>query len=287
VHSIKTEADHIESLLANSDAEILTLAALRARLALEMVCYERLRIAHDYISPDDLRRWQPKDVVNRLIEEVDPHIASSRTISIGKQTKAGEPAAQEDFIVVGHQTGFDARRLGKLWNGLGSFLHVRVPKTKADAVAPLGNPEDIESKVRETLEFLRDVEKGTMISTGMGRTVTFTCDCNAVNNRRADLLKHGQRVSCINPQCAERFDVEFDGSDVNFVPRSVEIECHTCKVVTSFPEKIITDLDRNQWMQFSCDCGASNQFVWKLMQAAAPEQGDGAQGTRRDEGPVV
>ncbi|CCV13286.1 hypothetical protein [Mesorhizobium sp. STM 4661] len=61
---LKQYTAKIEELLNQDTPESLTYAALECRLAIERICYERLRNAHDYISHDDLKRWQPQYVVN-------------------------------------------------------------------------------------------------------------------------------------------------------------------------------------------------------------------------------
>lgn len=255
----------IDALLSDGSREALTFAALRGRLALEMVCYERLRNAHDYISPDDLKRWQPRDVVNRLIQDVDPHIASALTVSVSKAPASGKPPEAEEYVELGRQAGFDAKRLGKIWNGLGNFLHARTPRSSDDQVSAFGDAGDLERKVREALGFLRDIEKGTLITSGLGETVSFVCNCGSTNKRRAGLLTHGQIVSCVHPDCIERWDVEIDGADIGFRPRSMEVSCHRCKEATAFPEAQLLGLERNQMMRFFCRCGAENHLIWKLM----------------------
>jgi hypothetical protein len=67
---IKSIIATIEALLAQGTPQAITYAALECRLAIEKVCYDRLKIAHDYISHHDLRRWQPQHVVQTLIAEV-------------------------------------------------------------------------------------------------------------------------------------------------------------------------------------------------------------------------
>ena len=82
---LKANTEKIRELVKTNTAESLTYAALEARLSIEMVCYERLRNAHDLISHDDIKRWQPNRVVNKLTQEVDDQIASSYTLSMSKQ----------------------------------------------------------------------------------------------------------------------------------------------------------------------------------------------------------
>ena len=84
---LKSSIYAVEKLLnENSDAS-LTYAALECRLAIELICYERLRLAHDYISHDDLKKWQPREIVNTLIQEVDSEAASTFTLSISKESR--------------------------------------------------------------------------------------------------------------------------------------------------------------------------------------------------------
>src|SRR3954447_183081 len=96
---IKSLISRIEALLARGTPESITYAALECRLAIEKVCYERLKIAHDYISHDDLRRWQPRHVVETLIAEVDGRIATSSTLFISPQPvdPLAPPQTQEDY----------------------------------------------------------------------------------------------------------------------------------------------------------------------------------------------
>lgn len=66
--NLEPSISQIEVLMAENTEASLTYAALECRLAIERICYERLRLAHDYISNDDLKRWQPRDIVNILIQ---------------------------------------------------------------------------------------------------------------------------------------------------------------------------------------------------------------------------
>jgi hypothetical protein len=268
----------IEDLLNQQTPQSLTYAALRCRMALELVCYHRLRTAHEYISADDLQRWQPRDVVNRLIQDVDQRIASSYTLSISKTPLADEAKAltrsdyeKLEYVEVGRQVGFDVKRLGKIWNSLGNFLHVRMPRSSNAELTTFGKVKDIQRKVEEALEMLKELERGTMVSGGFGETVTFECCCGSKNMRRTRLLKEGQIVNCVNPECAERWTVGTDGDDISFERRTLSVTCK-CGEPTHIPEKILYRLGRNQHCRFVCEtCGAENFVVWKLNHAVRPE----------------
>src|SRR5262245_55374066 len=140
---IKAIIARIEELLAQRTPQATTYAALECRLAIEKVCYERLKIAHDYISHEDLRGWQPQHVVRSLLADLDAHIASTVVVSIGSKPfkdQSTTPATVEDFkdvewLKVGTQVGFDPGLLGSLWNSLARLaLHVHLPQTKDEII---------------------------------------------------------------------------------------------------------------------------------------------------------
>ena len=77
--------ERIKALLAENTEASSTYAALEARLALERVCYDKLLHRYDYISHYELvRKWQPGALINTLMNEVDPYVAQTLTLQIGK-----------------------------------------------------------------------------------------------------------------------------------------------------------------------------------------------------------
>lgn len=271
---LKTNIERISKLRAESSKESLTYAALECRLAIERVCYERLSLAHDYISHDDIRRWQPKDIVNILIQEVDSTIASSYTFSIGKEpiSKEGDRTQEEceaiEYVQVGSQVGFDPKKMGELWHAVSSFLHVKVPKKKDDSVTEYGNPDALVKKIDEVLVELERLSEGTLIASGLGETVSFTCWCGTTNVRRASLLNDNQTINCVNQNCYERWKVEINGSEIGFVRKEINIACRSCSVKNPLPEKPLSELKRGQAGEFICsECGKTNFFMWRLYSA--------------------
>ena len=85
----------IEELLKDDTEASIVYSALECRLAIEKICYERLRIAHDYISHDDLKKWQPQDIVKTLIQEVGSNIAETLSLSISKHPIKEEASEKE------------------------------------------------------------------------------------------------------------------------------------------------------------------------------------------------
>lgn len=266
--------EHIEE---NTEASMIY-AALECRLAIESICYERLRLAHDYISHDDLRKWQPSDIVKTLIQEVDAKAAETFTLSIAREPmpEGSPPPTREDYeamewLPVGTQVGFAPNKLGKLWNGLAKLaLHIEIPTSKDATVKQYGDIQAIASKVKQALAEIKRISEGTLMSTGMGEEVSFECVCGSKNKRRLELLKDGQTINCINPDCDESYD--YVQSDMSFGRRTFEIVCHACGASRDIPKRMVEKLRTDQHIHFDCEgCGETIYVSWRPMQAQRTE----------------
>lgn len=269
---LKQQVKKIESLLEENSESSLTYGALECRLTIEMVCYERLRIAHDYISSDDIYKWQPANVVKTLIQDVDENITSTFTLSISTEPVLQDDVqltkkdfAEFDYVEVGTQQGFKAKRLGELWYGVSKYLHVAVPKNSQDKVSNYGDSEKLRKKLVEVLNELKTLSEGTMTSSGFGEEVHFTCICGAENKRKKKLLKHSQAVNCIDAKCRERWAIVVDGDHIGFERKTIVVACHNCAADKVFAETVILSTERNQRVWFACmDCGEKNYLIWAL-----------------------
>lgn len=262
--------DRIKALLAEDTDASVTYAALEARLALEKVVYDRLRQRHDYISHAELAGWNPSYVVNKVITEVDPHVADTMTLMMG-QTPGAKPD-EDDYVEIGTQIGFNSKRISKQWNALAKLaLHVRVPEHKDDHIADYGNKAEIRAKVDEVVTELERIAKGTMAFSGIpiGADVTFECTCGQQNKRRAALLKEGQSVSCLSPTCVRSYSVvvQDDGGFV-FKLESVDVPCAACGAVHLAPQQELLKMRPGDQKLITClKCGHVNRVACLLARA--------------------
>lgn len=268
--------ERIRALLSEDTDQSVTYAALEARLALEKVCYDRLRQRHDYISHDQLRRWQPGAVVNTLMQEVDSHVGETLTLSISTEpTEPGSNIEDSKYVEVGTQIGFDNKRITQMWNALGNLaLHVRLPEHKDDYIPAYGDKAGIRAKVEEVLVELERLAASTMDFSGLGSEVSFICSCGEKNKRRADLLRDGQHVHCINPTCKTVFKVMKREGCFSFEPVTASVNCEQCKITNFLPWHFVRDMNREQVMSFNCHtCKRKNYVQWRLSQVR-PTQPD-------------
>ena len=261
----------IEALLADGTPQSVTYAALECRLAIEKVCYDRLKVAHDYISPHDLRRYRPGDVVKTLIAEVDENAASNLTLSMTRQPSDTyqtpiEQIPDAEWIEVGSQAGFDSKKLSSYWQSLSNLaLHVRLPKSKDDDIPEYGDPGQIGKHVTEIAAELKRIAGGTMLTTGFGEEVSFKCECGRTNRRRSTLLKNRQIVSCVGVDCDESFDVAVQDSEFYFRRRLINFDCQ-CGENLGVPTRMAEKLKREEFLDAEClSCKMRTRFMWRLM----------------------
>lgn len=266
----------IKALLAESTDQSVTYAALEARLALERVCYDRLQQHHDYISHAQLRRWQPAAVISTLIADVDEHAAVTRTLSISKGPAVpGRNPANEEYVKVGIEVGFNPKLIGELWNALsGLALHVRLPKKRGDHISEYGDASAIRLKVEEVVKELERISETTMTFSGFGPEVSFTCSCGEKNKRRASLLKEGRSVFCINPSCKASYKITMNGDE--FIESELtEINCEECNELNAWPVRVFYSMKYDEVASFNCrSCKATNLVKWRLMRRTRAEAGD-------------
>ncbi|HEX6860980.1 MAG TPA: hypothetical protein VF138_12380 [Caulobacteraceae bacterium] len=266
---LKPSIRRIEALLEEGTEPSVTYAALEARLALERAAYDRVRQCHDYISHADLKRWQPSGIVNTLLAEVDQHAGSSRTLYISKNPAIpGVKPSDDDYVKIGTEEGFDPKLVGKLWNALAKLaLHIKIPESRDDNIPAYGDKDAIVAKVREALKELERLSATTMTFSGFGEEVSFKCVCGVKNKRRAALLREGQVVACINPDCKRSWKVSKDGDEFGFEAQIIEIDCEKCNEANGIPWRWFLDMRFDQTGSFSCrGCRHKNYVQWRLTQ---------------------
>ncbi len=257
----------VQALLGEDTEQSVTYAALEARLAIEKVCYDRLRQRHDYISHADLRGWNPGYIVNTLMAEVDPDLTQTMTLMIGKNSDV--KPEDDDYVEVGTEIGFDAALLSKQWNALAKLaLHARLPEDRSAYLPDYGDKARTRAKVEEVVRELERLAKGTMTFSGLGEEVSFDCACGQKNKRRASLLKMGQSISCFNPKCARSFTVEIENDGIGFVLESAQISCAACGTVTLAPRRELLKMKHEEVKILECKtCGHANRIMWILARA--------------------
>lgn len=260
----------VEALLDEGSISSLTYAALESRFTIELICYERLMTAYGYTTYSDLRRWQPKEIVQQVIQEANELAATSLKFSMSKTPvdPANPPRSVADYgnfeyVEVGTQVGFDIKKIGKLWNSLsGAALHVQTPRSKNDDLSVYGDPEKIKATVEKALDLFRKVAKGNLLTSSPGPEVTYKCDgCGATIKRKMNLVYDGMIASCSSETCKESYVLTFNKLGVEFGRRQTTFLCGGCSTTIAIPKKQVEGLRMDQLLIAECEgCGAKAEI---------------------------
>ncbi len=278
--NLQLSIDRIKLLLSDDTDASVTYAALEARLALERVCYDRLRQRHDYISHAQLRKWQPGAVVNMLIQDVDEHFTKTVTLSISKNSAVeGVEPEDTDYVEIGTEVGFDPKQIAKMWNALAKLaLHVRLPTSRNDQLNQYGDKAKIRVKVDQVVAELERLATGTFTFSGIGEVVSFECSCGEKNRRRASLLREGQHVHCINPECKITWKVILENGSCRFESVTIPVNCEKCAAANHMPWRFFIDMKYDHLGAFSCQsCKHKNYVQWRLTQVRPEPTTESAQ----------
>ncbi len=242
---------------------------------MERVCFERLRVAHNYISADDLRTWKPQYVVQTVMEMVDPKIATEWQLSIGSEP--GDSPTK--YIPIGTQKGFDPKYINQLWQAMSSLLHCSVPKSAKQPIVHYRVDDKVKPKIEEALQELDRIAEGTIVGSLVLEQVSFSCVCGQANRRSVKGLTHDTVINCIKEGCKEQYRVEKRDDEFYFERRLEFVNCHKCGTKEGLPYRALHEIERGTRIWFHCrNCGQENTFMWRLMQVKRKEAG------RRDSG---
>lgn len=261
---VRKRIDCIELLLGQNTIHTLTYAALEARLTIEHLFYERLISSQPYYSTSDLTTWTAAQIVRQIANEANELIDQGVSIYISKSANDPNkpPRTKEDFealdwVKLGDQAALKVRKLNSLHNALSKeALHVVMPQpgTKLEIY---GDPELIRRKVLETVEELRLLQDTTLLAGSLLGEYSFNCGvCNCKIRRKAELLKNDQVISCFNEKCAESYQIQRDGDELNHSRRTVNVLCTACQGTIELPAKRVEVLRVDKPFTIQCTCGA-------------------------------
>ncbi|MGE0278108.1 MAG: hypothetical protein AB7R40_22160, partial [Nitrospiraceae bacterium] len=91
VYQLKPHLARAQNLINAGDPASLQYAALELRLALERYAYRKLSMRLASVPHEELRKWQPKRVIETLMELVEPDIDQSKSYSVSPEDAAGNP----------------------------------------------------------------------------------------------------------------------------------------------------------------------------------------------------
>lgn len=272
-HTLRAQ-EHLDS----GDPHRLRYASLELRLALERIAYQKLQLRLDDISSAEIAAWQPRRVMDTLMELVDPHIARDAELRMGERPGGGDPAT-DTFTPVGKVKGIDPKRIGKHWQKLGYFLHMEKPARK-DERPREPDSEKLGAFIRDVIAYVTETT-ATAFDLHFSEKVKLKCgSCNHMIVRNAAVLHADTVVQCQNPECDESYVTHREGKEFLFKRHQFELDCKECGKKMHFAANKLLTLPYDHSVTAVCkECGARHLVCWRLQYApdrAAHDDDDAA-----------
>ena len=206
----------------SNDATRLPYAALRLRMALEALVYERAHAYRHHIDLSDSDTWQPAKVMDALLS-ADPNANKGITLAMGLEETYGVPPPKEEMTIFGTEHVVSTVMIKKHYNALGYFLHLPTIKQLNERGDP--KPDAIR---RHCEAVASDVDKALsspisgMVVYGV---VDFQCRrCGGQIERATPLVPHRFVTTC--PACNAVYRLDTTAGDTTVItPAFATIRC--------------------------------------------------------------
>lgn len=252
-----------KELLSAGGNDNTLFAALKLRMALESVTYDRSKGFAEDLGPDAMQTWQPKKLMERMLE-VDPQADADATLSFGIEPGPGE--TPESMTLLGTDHVLNLRTLKKHYDALGSYLH-----TPTLAQLKKGKDHDYDRLAQRCEQIVTALE--TALSSKVWNS-TFAIrgeiectDCGSIIRRRLPKGTAQRVVQCWS--CSASYTMsKIENNEVRFEPRQAEIRCPTkgCGV-----SHFIWEADVKQGSCWHCEACNSELTLAIGVSAAQPK----------------
>lgn len=215
-------SEHLDS---GEDAR-LAYAALELRLCLEEIAYAKLK-TYTKRLPDEIKKtWQPPQAIKALLS-IEPGADRDFTLRVSREETPGEPAGP--MLELGTHRTLRAKRLNKLYNKLGSYLHAESPFVPNKKPHPA-----VLQEMRKALEeMVGELEPvvASYLDSSIAMQLTFQCSiCKTPLLCNEQGLEQTGRAVCLSPDCNAEYEGVRDeqGEWVLKVPQT-KITCQKCR----------------------------------------------------------
>lgn len=232
----------IQSLIDKGSESHIRYAALECRLAIEEICYERLRIAHKYIPLDKVRIWQPPKLLKFLFEEVEPSLLGGSKLSISAEpTDSLKELKREDYeamewVELGEQATLNLPKFSKLYHKISKHLHAKMPAS--DSSVTKISEDEVRRHVHEVVDELAVLSKGKVEFFFPSKVVSFNCFCGEEISRTEHSLNAAKVISCVSSKCNMTYVPQLADDGYELLRRVVTINCPHCghKILQEFSD---------------------------------------------------
>ncbi|HBC3607013.1 MULTISPECIES: hypothetical protein [Vibrio harveyi group] len=239
-----------KSLLENDDLQSIRYACLELRYFIEAHVYERLFQELDILPKTVIETWQPNKAI-KFLAMFDDLADKDLVLKVFDEN-------EEKEIVKIEYNNITIKELNKLYNSLGSYLHLPMPKK-------VSTYKINKNKVSSIVSKLERVTKGNLmiVKQNYEKFPCEACGSDIVFTRK--YAEENESIKCQNDDCGIEYCIRTNESSVEFGAK-YEFDCGICSKPIAIFYSYIEDL-----YSFSCgNCEAQYQF--ELTLNATPKQ---------------
>jgi hypothetical protein len=208
-HLARESVGRARAELASGDRARLKFAALELRMAIESVTYGRAQSYRDEIPQAECRTWQPKKVMQLLID-IEPHADKGSSIAYGIEEMPG--VAAKEMTSLGAEQVFGLRAIKAHYNALGSYLHMPTLKQLEE----VGEPDlaKLHKRCFTIIGLLDGVLSSPVFNINFGTFSSIECmnpDCGKTVRRRIPSGQTALTAACL--ECAMGYEVSVGAND--------------------------------------------------------------------------
>jgi len=208
-----------EEQLKKEKDQCLKYAALELRMAMEAITYDRAAAYKDEFPPKEYETWQPKKVMNILLE-IDPMTDKNSSIAFGLEEQKGVPAPK--MTSLGKEIVLNLSTLKKHYDALGSFLHVQTLKNVR--LGKTVNYNKLRNRCRDIVNYISEVLSSPVFNCTIGMFSTIEClECKNPIRKR---IPHGETsivAECY--ECKATYTVLKEEGGKRWEPNTHNVEC--------------------------------------------------------------
>lgn len=246
--------------LASMDDERLPYASLELRMVLEAIVYKKLQSYFKRLPASMLATWQPPQAM-RALKEYEPLADEDFAIRVSPESSPGIATGEWQWL--GHHKTIRLRRLRKLYNALGSHLHVKHPFAPESGVPT--RPDSLRRQLNAFVKELEPIVQNDFEAT-FAEVFEFECEkCRTIVVRNAESAERTKRATCLNASCAAEYHIETDGMSFTAQLMVTVFDCAKCSGPIPIENRFLAI-----GYSFTCPaCSTRHQLVERLWKYGA------------------
>ncbi|QNM95543.1 hypothetical protein [Chitinimonas koreensis] len=250
-----------QELQGNDDVRLRS-AALQLRMAMEALTYDRMQIYADEISPEEYLTWQPKRVMELLLE-IDAGADKDSSLALGVEEVYGVLSKEMQFL--GTEKVLNMVTIKKHYDAMGSYLHMPTPKQMQEGRK--FDADKLRARCLQIAEGLEEVLASRISNIRFATWSQTSCVyCHKTMRKRAPIDKEPVSTKCF--ECGALYRMFLvNERQVRWEPQETDVSCPTSGCAHTF---VIGNHEIKLGAKWGCPkCGQR----WKIGYCIAPDAG--------------